>query len=399
MGDWVDFGDGLPVSLNTCIARPFYRDGKIRIASYGKGIWESAFQEQPTVPIAQVMVDRMQTTQHCEQDTFRYVCHSMLNHTNATWEWTFQGGTPATADTWHANVAYAAPGTYLTILTVTDGTGHSDTDSLYVTVNGFTPLATVSENFEAAFPPTGFEIVNDDEDITWEMYDGVGGFGNSSHCMYIRGYDYWPGGAEDDAVVSVDMTYLQDAWLTFDVAYARWGGGYSDSLEVLVSTDCGANYQSLYFRGGTDIATASDNSSDVFVPSSSQWRTDSIDLSGYMGNDDVLIVFRFHSGWGQHMYLDNINLSAVNVVSVTEPETEKYLSIYPNPVAEGSSLQLRSNLNEPIMVDLYSVEGKRIYRNTHSPNASIPVPAMAQGSYICVLRSSALITKEVLVVR
>ncbi|MDP6909744.1 MAG: PKD domain-containing protein, partial [Flavobacteriales bacterium] len=137
MNDWVDFGDGLPVVTNTCISRPFYRDGKIRIASYGKGIWESLFYEDQDVPVAQIMVDKLETLQHCEEDTFRYVDHSMLNHDNATWQWTFQGGNPSTASTWNANVVYENSGTFLTILTVTDSDGDSDTDSLYVTVEPY----------------------------------------------------------------------------------------------------------------------------------------------------------------------------------------------------------------------------------------------------------------------
>jgi hypothetical protein len=217
--------------------------------------------------------------------------------------------------------------------------------------------------------------------------------------MFIRGFDYWPGGALDDAVMTVDMTYLQDAELTFDVAYARWGGGYSDSLEILVTTDCGANYQSLYFKGGTDLATAPDYQDDWFIPTSGQWRTDTVDLSAYMGNDDVQIIFRHHSGWGQNTYIDNINLSAVNVVAVDEQEPEKTLMLYPNPVAQNGVLHLYSNVNEMIDVEIYSSEGKRVYRSRHSPVSTISVSGLASGVYVSVLRSSTLIKKEVLVVQ
>jgi photosystem II stability/assembly factor-like uncharacterized protein len=399
MNDWIDFGDGLPVVAKSNIARPFYRDGKMRLASYGRGIWESTFYEDPTVPIAQIMVDKLQTTQHCEQDTFRYVCHSMLNHDNATWEWTFQGGTPSTANTWNANVTYAAPGDYLTILRVTDSDGDFDIDSLYITVNAYQPLADLEEGFETVFPPNGFEIKNPDESYTWELKDDLGGFGASGQCMFIRGYDYNSVGQDDDAVVSVDMTYLQNAWLTFDVAYARWGGGYTDTLEVLVSTDCGANYQSLYFKGGTDMATAPDFQNGWFIPTDQEWRTDSIDLSAYMGNDDVMIVFRFHCGWGQNMYIDNINLDAVNTVAVEEVEDETILNVYPNPVSRDGSLNIYSNLNESVQLEVFSLDGKRVYRGQHQPISRVELDQLSGGSYIYVLSTNKLIKKGVLVVQ
>lgn len=399
MNDWVDFGDGLPVVTKSNIARPFYRDGKMRLASYGKGIWESFFYEAPSVPVAQVMVDKLETEQHCEQDTFRYVCHSMLNHANANWEWTFEGGTPSTASTWNADVTYAAPGTHLTILKVTDSDGDFSIDSLYITVNAFQALSNLEEGFETAFPPMGFEIKNYDEGITWEQETGFGAFGSSNQCMKMRGHDYWPGGDEDDAIVSIDMTNLQDAQLTFDVAYARYAANYTDSLEVLVSTDCGENYTSVYFKGGSDLATAPDFSASAFVPAANEWRTETIDLSSYMGNDDVLINFRSHTGWGQNVYVDNINIDAMNTVGIEETEIENILTVYPNPVSADGILHLYSNLNEIVTVDLYSADGKRVYRGKHQSISTFSIGNLASGSYICVLSTSNLIKKEVLVVQ
>jgi hypothetical protein len=99
------------------------------------------------------------------------------------------------------------------------------------------------------------------------------------------------------------------------------------------------------------------------------------------------------------MYIDNINISAVNVVGVSEVEPETILGIYPNPVAENGTLHLYSNLNEMIMVELYSMEGKRVYRKQHGPMADIMVTGLAGGPYIYVLSSSKLINKGVLVVQ
>jgi hypothetical protein len=41
VSNWVIDNAGLPNFTNGNILRPFYRDNKIRLASYGKGIWES----------------------------------------------------------------------------------------------------------------------------------------------------------------------------------------------------------------------------------------------------------------------------------------------------------------------------------------------------------------------
>lgn len=400
MPDWEDFGDGLPIVLSTCIARPFYRDNKIRIASYGKGIWESELLEEQIRPVAQIFVDKLNFMLHCETDTFRYVDHSMLNHEGATWEWTFQGGTPATGNSWNENVVYSAPGTYLTILKVTNGNGLFDYDSLYVTIDAYQPTTVVNEGFQSVFPPAGFEIVNEDNSITWELNTAVGGYGQSSQCAYIRGFDYWPGGDVDDMRLSVNTNNMHDTKLVFDVAYARYAVNYADTLEILVSVDCGETLQRVYYKGGTDLSTAPDYTAEAWVPAANQWRTDTVDLTAFENNDDVLLIFRSITAWGQHVYLDNINLLTTNTTAVAETKKEEnVLMLYPNPVESSGSLFIYSNNLKPVDVEIFSAQGRLVYHNTLQPQTQFTVPNLSAGSYAYRLSTDTFIRNGVVVVR
>lgn len=405
MSDWIDFSDGLPLKTNTNVAKPFYRDGKIRTATYGKGIWESEFYEAPLGPIAQIMVDKLNsTTNPCDAlHSFHFVDHSMLNHENATWEWTFEGGMPATANTPEVNVTFEGFGPHLVTLKVTNENGQFDTDYLTITTseNNILDILPLAEGFEEGFPPMGFEIVNPSaDDITWKLNDTVGGFGQSNKSMCLRGYYSPVVGAVDDAEITVDLTNYQNAMLTFDVAYVIWGGSYFEGLEVLVSVDCGITYDSLYFREGNDLATAPPNASTPFVPTASQWRTDSVDLSTYAGLDNVILVFRAIQGYGQNLYLDNINLNGDIALSVEETTLEpNRLLIYPNPVKSGNPLHLYSNLEESIIVEIYSVDGKRIYKQIHISGTDISISNLKSGTYMYLLRTSKLIKKGKFVVQ
>ncbi len=395
MEDWEIFSDGLPAKFNSNIARPFYRDAKIRVASYGKGIWESPFFEEQARPVAQISVDRLELTAHCDSSIFHYVDHSMLAHDGASWEWTFQGGIPATANgTWEQRVFYESPGTYLTILTVTDINGVSDTDSLFIEIDAYVPSGELAEGFENGFLPVGFELDNPDQGQTWELFANGGAYGTSERCMVMRGFDYWPGGDEDDVSVSVDLSSMEDIYLTFDVAYAQYATNYSDSLEVLISTDCGETMTSMYFKGGDDLATAADNT-DSWVPSSDEWRTDSVDLSGYIGNPDVMIVFRSHTGWGNNYYIDNIELDEELIIGVPEL-IDSDLSIYPNPVATGEQIELSRPLKGAVDFDLYDLSGKHVFHAREIGVRTFDIPQISIGSYIYVLRSRDLIKKGLL---
>jgi len=51
---WAPYNDGLPFRVATCILRPFYRDNKLRLGAYGKGVWEAPFAAV-SQPVAQAV--------------------------------------------------------------------------------------------------------------------------------------------------------------------------------------------------------------------------------------------------------------------------------------------------------------------------------------------------------
>ena len=47
----------------------------------------------------------------------------------------------------------------------------------------------------------------------------------------------------------------------------------------------------------------------MFTPTAAQWRTETIDLSAYNGFSDFSVAFVNKSGYGNRLFLDNINIS------------------------------------------------------------------------------------------
>jgi hypothetical protein len=366
--DWQIVNDSLPAYFDSDIVHPFYRDGKIRIASYGKGIWQSSLYDQPTAPAAQITVDKLEQTVVCVADSFYFDDYSALNHAGATWQWTFQNGTPATSSLRNPHVFFSAPGTYLATLTVTDGNGHSGNDSLYVTVNSFVPPTAVQEGFQSSFPPGEIMIVNPENDAQWSLNSSCGGFGNSSQCAIFDNYDNDSHGKWDDMRVSVNFTNPASDYLTFDVAHACYGGQYTDTLEVLVSTDCGTTFTQLYKKWGSTLATVP-NSSNYYTPAASEWRTDSINLSAYAGTAHLLVAFRNIGLWGNNIYIDNINMQSL-ITNVNHMKQDK-LDVYPNPVSRDGSLTVTDPSNEKIKVTLFDAKGSMVFKEQITSTSQI----------------------------
>ena len=89
--DWTLFHDGLPNQISCNILRLFYRDKKIRLGAYGKGMWETPLPDNFQT-ICQPTVDKL--VAFCERDTFQFDDYSVLAHENASWVWSFPDGFP-----------------------------------------------------------------------------------------------------------------------------------------------------------------------------------------------------------------------------------------------------------------------------------------------------------------
>lgn len=153
LGDWELFNQGAPQKLATLNIRPFYRDGKIRVATYNRGIWESDFYE-PSMPIVQPSVDKR--TAFCSRDTFYFSDYSILNHNGASWEWSFPGAQWVDgADTYQPKVVYGSPGVYDVTLAVTvDGNTYEKTETAMIEI--------VDECAPEIYPGNALELTSTD---------------------------------------------------------------------------------------------------------------------------------------------------------------------------------------------------------------------------------------------
>ena len=152
------------------------------------------------------------------------------------------------------------------------------------------------------FLPSGFQNVDLDAYGSWSLSTAAGAFGNSSQSAYFNNFDIYSNGGKSDLRFFIDLSTPSLSKLKFDVAFAQYSTANSDTMVVLVSTDCGANFTQVYLKGGSDLATAPDNTNS-YVPSSSEWRTDSIDLSSFAGNSQVIVAFRNIGHYGNNLYL------------------------------------------------------------------------------------------------
>lgn len=134
MGSWLLLGNGLPTLsfVNSMFLVP--NKNAFRMGT-SRGVFEHDLAFTSTAE-AQIAADKNQTTT-CRKDTVFFRDYSAYTgNTNIQFQWTFEGGNPASSTAENPKVIYSATGTYDVSLTVTDASGNVSTQTLtdFITV-------------------------------------------------------------------------------------------------------------------------------------------------------------------------------------------------------------------------------------------------------------------------
>lgn len=298
------------------------------------------------------------------------VFYNKSQNNPTTYQWYFQGGTPAISSVANPTVSYAAIGNFQVKLIATNSYG---TDSLISNnyVNVTTPPVGQAlpyfENFESVtFPTNGITIDNPDGGITWQRdtiavaYQGLA----SAKIDNLININY----GQSDALLlpRFDFTsFIGTPYLNFKWAYAKSDPNYSDELIVLVSKDCGVNWSQVFYRTGTAMTTGTTQTTPYLPNASTVWKIANISLATYTTYPNVQIKIVNVTDGGNNLYVDNINLGAL-ITSINETETTvNDVLIYPNPTSGSFSIEYQLTKNEDVTIEITDVLGREVYKKTY----------------------------------
>lgn len=380
MNNWQPFMNGLP----NVIVRELeivYPINKIRAATYGRGIWESDLYSK-SAPSVDFISTRKKI---CVGQTVTFYDISTEGPTSRLW--TFNGGTPSTSTSDSVTVTYANTGTYDVTLDATNSAGTGSlTKTVYVEVTNTVAPLPFSEGFEGNnLLPTGWDLVNRDQDFTWTQTSLTGGFGLSAKCLLYKNFSNFNSGVKDDIItINYDFSALATGELSFDIAHARLLPTLSDSLVVYASEDCGQTFTKIYNKGGSALKTVNGYLNYNYIPTATEWRKEVININQYAGKPQVMFVFVGASAGGNNLYLDNINISEITGAGINQINNAGNVTLQPNPVADILTIQYDKNvLGENITVSIYDTNGKLILeQNAANGNIEMDLVSMNRGMYV-----------------
>lgn len=226
------------------------------------------------------------------------------------------------------------------------------------------PQNPIAEGFGGSFPPSNWSLWNTNYSPGWVKVNGIGGFQNSIECTKVNLYTRPAGEINELILPPIDLQGVSTPSISFDISYRQYNTYSNDALSVEVSYDCGDTWAQVYAKAGFSLSTLAPSTSN-FVPTlSNDWRRETVALTGY-NLSSVLVKFKLVTGNGNNLYLDNVNLSQSNPVSLKEYEqVNPAMSIYPNPGSEETFVSITCLKEVEAKLVLVNPLGERIHERT-----------------------------------
>jgi PKD repeat protein len=224
-------------------------------------------------------------------------------------QWLFPNGNPASSTLPNPIVTYNQLGTYDVILIIRSNV---NTDTLvrknFIKTTFPSPtIDNLQHDFENALSKTGWQFTG----TTWQRA-ATGGFGNSFSCALLRN----DASTNREAKLLTPNLNVQNTsilMIIFDYSYVA-NLQKTDSFAVILSSDCGNTFRTLWKSGGQLLATAENRDNLRNAPKNNEWKSITIHAD-VRNTNTALVAFVNQNYVGNYLYLDNISISKVNNVS------------------------------------------------------------------------------------
>ncbi|MDZ4667603.1 MAG: M43 family zinc metalloprotease [bacterium] len=301
--------------------------------------------------------------------------------TITNWEWTFEGGTPATfTGKTPPQIQYDVAGNYDVTLKATNANG-STTSVLtkYVTV------LSSSSNLPAGYYTADWWYQNNYVEKGWVFtyeneFNKFNRFGISYNQNFSMRYNMDPfnfytsiGSLSSLISPSFDFSTISTGYFRFNYAFAQGtlsanvgGGNTKDELKVYTSVDCGKTWivrETITDANG--ISTIGTGASAVlppttdFIPSDqSKWKTVTLTGTKIPASNNLRFKIEFKYQGGNNFYLDNVQVGLSTGLNQSDLADLIQLKAQPNPFNVSTELSYNLANSENVEIRLMDITGR-----------------------------------------
>jgi hypothetical protein len=184
----------------------------------------------------------------------------------------------------------------------------NDSASIAVELQSIQTMPIVETAESGSMPPVGWSFqTNGSSTLGWKNTNKASYEGSRS-LVFDNFNNDEKGKTADLLGQRINASNYDSLSMEFMLAAALYDAINLDTLEIMVSADCGKSFNSVYKKWGTTLSTKAGFTSTEFIPVKSDWRKETIDLSRFKGNDIQIRILGTNQ-YGNNIYLDNINIA------------------------------------------------------------------------------------------
>ncbi|TNE81214.1 MAG: T9SS type A sorting domain-containing protein [Bacteroidetes bacterium] len=297
---------------------------------------------------------------YCPNSPIQFTASSAAGEADEYY-WEFPGGIPSTSTEANPEVVYPYVGNYSYSLTLKNSFGSSTKKSeggIHVNANGVATI--LKENFDAGLSIEKWTVSGTNASKGFESIKISYSPGDTAYALWTEGYNGQTGTFTQLTSQALDFSDYTNPSINFNFAYSRRSSSALDSIYILVSTDGGASFRSVFGQAMRNI-NVSGSFGGSYVPSSANdWcaakgNCQEVELVGTAGQPNVQVAFRyiFHV-LGSNLYIDDVFVGG-NCQKFENIDLNT-VQLYPNP---SQGLFLLSGLKNTIgELELYSSSGQ-----------------------------------------
>ena len=290
------------------------------------------------------------------------------------WNWSFNGGQPATSTAQNVTVTYTQPGLYSVSLSATDGaTTDSEVKTNYIRVlptSSTIPYWEGFEGYSSLNNLVNWEVLNQENNNAFTIENTTGYSG--SQCAKLVNFGQAPSNVDELISSPMDLSIIPQTGsvtLSFRYSYRKKTSADYEYLKVFITDDCGDTWVQRKTLGGNQLSTLTATSS--WKPTSqADWVTVHVtNVTSNYFSQNFKFKFRFEGEGGNNFYLDDINLYAGSssneiVLGINEfNESINDISLYPNPTDGELNVSFSASKNKDMQFQVLDITGKIIQNN------------------------------------
>lgn len=154
---------------------------------------------------------------------------------------------------------------------------------------------------------------------------------------------------------------ITEAGFHFKYSYAQ-RQGYNDNLKVMLSIDCGRNYDIELLSLNSEQMAVTTSSTEWTPATDEDWRSVFIDLSNYVYRPNLRIALVFSNGNGNRLFIDDINILKTSDPNIPDLDAlNETMVIYPNPTKSKFNVSFNYHQKNRINIKLVDMSGKVVF--------------------------------------